>query len=1777
MPIAFFSYTVFVKEFKRFLFLFFVVSISFFVLFLNKSYAAVSVGEITNSGTLEASNVTWSHTVSGSNRLLVVGVGLRNFTTITSVTYGGVALTKANAIGAGAGNYARSEIWYLKNPAVGTANIVVTNSATEWMATGAVTFTGVDQTTPVRASSNDVSSNTSSTTNTLTVTPTVSGDLIVDNLAYWYNAGWATPNALQTQLLAASDSGGWRSGMSYRVATTTSTPMSWTVGSNVVGMAQTGFAIIPAADPPVISATAPATNSTISTQVVSYTLSKAVTSASIVFTRTGGTADATTHTCALQGTALNSGAHTNLTLATGANACAAWTNLVNGAIYTVTYNATDSGGLTATTVTNTGVTYGYFSGSGAGTVGSPYLITSCTQLQEVKYNLSAYYNLSNNIDCTAVSNFATLGNFTGVFNGNNYSVSNITMTTAGSLADMGLFSKISACTIQNLKLLNFQLSASLYSNVGILAGSMDPVACTVSNVSVSGAVSGVNYVGGLIGMQNTTAGTITNCSSSATVTSTGNGIGGLIGRNSGTITGSYATGSMASNALYIGGLTGQNFGTISKSYARGNITGNSYYSGGLVGLDGGSILNSFAMGNVTGTDYIGGLIGRKTTDTIEVTNSFSKGLITSSGSNVGGFIGLNEGTGTINSCYYDTTTSGKSDTGKGTPTVTADMKLYSTFTGWDFTDTWTLSPSVNSGYPSLSGGFLINAGALYTTSTSVTLNITCPVDSWTPVQMAYGTSTNPTNWETCSSTASVTLSSGSGTKTVYVAFKDAGGTISSDSTQTIILDTTLPTGPSSVTANSGIHFINGAFNLVMNGAISDTGGSGLVSPDSYRICRSEDNLTGCSVWLAGFYSSTASISGSDLPFTNGATRYYYAYVVDNAGNTSTASIGDYATLDYVAPTTEVNISNAVYSPSTWVYASTIIGTASDLSGSGIYDVEINIQRNSDSKYWTGSVWSLTESWVAVTNGTSTWDYSFDDLELDNGVTYTVTARATDVAGNVTSSGFGSDSFSYDSAGSATPSSIVFKTPASSPGKITTPTFTIEGVVSGDLIKLFSDDCVTQVASATASGTSVDITITNPLNEGTYTFKSNSTDPYNNVSGCSSESLTYILDTTNPSVSAPGQFKEDGTTAIDQGASTLVGETTIVLKANLSDTINNVLYAEFEVNLTGDAFDGSTNIYTGSTVNYQGSELTSTVSLTDLTIEEGYHWRYRGVDSAGNVSNWVSFGTNQDGVNDFIVAAIASVVLPPGVTTFDGSFETEVVTNLAGIITLGVTDVSTGAPIALVNVDMELVTGDLVWTNLTAETSEDTAVLHYPGGFANLPGQMEGVFSLFIPKGVGNGVLVCPGATTLGEVIIGCTGGYFLDEYAPNVTIEEINGVVYWKVSGLSGTGVMSIVTNFADKSMSRLQANESSDHNLEFTTNNGLLLGTDLMILTFPSEFDFGLVDYTDIDLLSMDTQLDIDSTPSTDTWGVSVYSMNNTIIFIPPTDGTGYIPAGATIKVKIGLNATHQSTGVNQITNPISVGMYQINIQIINNVGTENGIIAVPIVDSDTVDITGYVTSFIHFDIDTATGETPGPEILGSDNTIIDCNYSGVESCLTHSGGSGGSNYTVDLGELSSAIVNKSNTTSVNHSDGGVGIINSIYFDLTTNAPGGAVITVKSLNGGLQGPGSNKISSIGVSLGADGITRSDGEDIPANSGVYGYNLPTASSTLHGTIIPNSLCDSLVKFCGASNSSHKTVFDTNSLPVDSARVRLDLAAAANYTNNPGVYTDTLTFVAVATF
>lgn len=275
------------------------------------------------------------------------------------------------------------------------------------------------------------------------------------------------------------------------------------------------------------------------------------------------------------------------------------------------------------------------------------------------------YVLMTDIDRSTYSNWTPV-EFKGTLNGNNHVIRNLTVSETGFNAGLFLFS---TAIINGLGLVN--------ADIRLVSNELNQV-----------------YVGGLMSTNND--GVIVNCFITGKVSvSSGNNvtetvIGGLVGENTGIISKCYTAVKVSGvgtneNLISIGGITGtQSDGTlqekITNCFAVGSVTSNvqgNINIGGLVGfVDAGSIDNSYATGTVSYT-------------TVGATDE-------------GGLVG-SKGVCIITSSYYDSATTGQSDTGKGVGKTTAEMKTQSTFSGWDFSGVWSINASVNNGYPYLSG------------------------------------------------------------------------------------------------------------------------------------------------------------------------------------------------------------------------------------------------------------------------------------------------------------------------------------------------------------------------------------------------------------------------------------------------------------------------------------------------------------------------------------------------------------------------------------------------------------------------------------------------------------------------------------------------------------------------------------------------------------------------------------------------------------------------------------------------------------------------------------------------------------------------------------------------------------------------------------------------------------------------------------------------------------------------------------------------------------------
>lgn len=131
-----------------------------------------------------ASTYSWSHTCTGSNRYLTVGISMLSVagSSVSSITYNGVALSliKAQASVSGA---VRAELWGLIAPASGSNTIAVTLSASLDSIGGAVSFTGVHQVSPYEGANSATATNVGAADATVDVTTVSVNDVCIDVVA----------------------------------------------------------------------------------------------------------------------------------------------------------------------------------------------------------------------------------------------------------------------------------------------------------------------------------------------------------------------------------------------------------------------------------------------------------------------------------------------------------------------------------------------------------------------------------------------------------------------------------------------------------------------------------------------------------------------------------------------------------------------------------------------------------------------------------------------------------------------------------------------------------------------------------------------------------------------------------------------------------------------------------------------------------------------------------------------------------------------------------------------------------------------------------------------------------------------------------------------------------------------------------------------------------------------------------------------------------------------------------------------------------------------------------------------------------------------------------------------------------------------------------------------------------------------------------------------------------------------------------------------------------
>lgn len=203
-----------------------------------------------NTGSVEGVNVStlsFAFTTSGNDRALAVGVHVLDSPTaalVSTITYNSVSLGTeiANVLNP---SYTRTQAYCLAGPASGSNTLAVTmNGASEFhLVLGAISATGVNQTTPVRSGSLQTQ-NADSASPSLTIS-SAAGDLVVDFITVGQsNVPGVAPAAGAGQTSRYTQTGSYSGVGGSTEPGASSVTMTWTTtGIGAPELAYIGFSL----------------------------------------------------------------------------------------------------------------------------------------------------------------------------------------------------------------------------------------------------------------------------------------------------------------------------------------------------------------------------------------------------------------------------------------------------------------------------------------------------------------------------------------------------------------------------------------------------------------------------------------------------------------------------------------------------------------------------------------------------------------------------------------------------------------------------------------------------------------------------------------------------------------------------------------------------------------------------------------------------------------------------------------------------------------------------------------------------------------------------------------------------------------------------------------------------------------------------------------------------------------------------------------------------------------------------------------------------------------------------------------------------------------------------------------------------------------------------------------------------------------------------------------------------------------------------------------------
>ncbi|WP_397334625.1 beta strand repeat-containing protein, partial [Paenibacillus sp. 1011MAR3C5] len=668
------------------------------------------------------------------------------------------------------------------------------------------------------------------------------------------------------------------------------------------------------------------------------------------------------------------------------------------------------------------------------------------------------------------------------------------------------------------------------------------------------------------------------------------------------------------------------------------------------------------------------------------------------------------------------------------------------------------------------GSFTIVEGTATNTSTvnlSVSGSDPDAGDSVTHMRFANSVANlSAASWLPFSNSATFSLTGGDGSKTIYMQLRDSNNAFSANSSQTILLDQTAPTG--TLIINDGASWTKSA-TVTLKGTYSDGSGSGV---EQVRL----SNINGS--WQTSWFS-IADLNGRSwvLSAGEGAKTVYVQYR-DKVGNSSSSVISSTITVDTTAPV----ITNVVDGK---VYNSTVTPLFSE--GSGLLN---------GNPYSSGT--TITQD--------GAYTLSVTDLAgNDATVSFRVDTTLPIVLGVAKGGIYNTNKTITFNEGTATLNGAVFVSGAQvaldgmytlivtdEAGNVTTITFEIDktaprvtGVTNGGSYKeevtvSFNEGTATLNGAAFTTGTKID-------QDGVYTLVV--TDAAGNVT-----TISFTIDTVAPTVTGvtEGGIYKSVTPGFNEGTATLNGvafntgtkiDQDGVYTLVVTDAAGNVTTVKFEIDNVGPTVTGVTEggVYKSVTpVFTEGTAKLNTVAFTSGTVI-GTEGAYTLVvtDAVGNETT-VNFTIDTtpptvSGVTEGEVYQKATPVFTEGtakLNTVAFTSGTEIVTE--GAYTLVVTDAAGNEATIRFTIDTTppTVTGVSeggVYKSATPVFIEGTAKLNTIAFTSGTEIVTEGAYTLVVTDAVGNETTVNFTIDTTPPTVSGVTEGEVYQKATPVFT------------------------------------------------------------------------------------------------------------------------------------------------------------------------------------------------------------------------------------------------------------------------------------------------------------------------------------------------------------------------------------------------------------------------